>query len=76
MTESKSMFLSVGSKGEIAELTGGHTKATQLRVLRRNGIRHYITASGWPIVPRSAIDGAVTQLEPPKPSWVPNKSRL
>jgi len=33
------LFLTPGSQGEVAEMTGAHTKAGQLRVLRQNGVR-------------------------------------
>lgn len=65
------MFL---SREEVTELTGAKLKAGQIRVLQRNGIRHYINVAGWPVVPRSAVDG----LPPPaarEQTWMPNKAR-
>lgn len=51
------LFLTPGSHGQVAELTGAHTRAGQIRNLVKNGTRHTINASGWPVVPMSAIDG-------------------
>lgn len=63
------LFLTPGSHGEVAELTGAHTKAGQVRNLQQNGIRHSINAAGWPVVPVSAIDGEVTARNPK--AWAP-----
>lgn len=49
--------LTPGSHGQVAEITGAHTKAGQLRVLRQAGLRHWLNAAGWPVVPLSAVDG-------------------
>src|SRR5689334_22074432 len=45
------------TRDEVAELTGGRTRAVQIRVLQSNGTRHFINASGWPVVPISAVTG-------------------
>ncbi|WP_288082194.1 DUF4224 domain-containing protein [Pseudomonas sp.] len=63
------MFL---TKPEIAELTGAGTKGGQIAVLKRNGIRHTIKASGWPCVTRDAVLG--TQAAKEKPAWQPRKA--
>ena len=44
------------TRAEVAELTGTKRRARQIEVLQANGVRHVINASGWPVVPRSAID--------------------
>ncbi|WP_122734896.1 DUF4224 domain-containing protein, partial [Pseudomonas viridiflava] len=38
------------SHEEVCELTGARTKAGQIAVLARNGIRHTIKRTGWPCV--------------------------
>lgn len=53
------LFLTPGSRGQVAEMTGAHTRKGQLRVLRQNGTRHTINAAGWPVVPLSEVDGSV-----------------
>lgn len=64
------MFL---SHDEVAELTGARLKARQIQVLKQNGIRHTIKASGWPCVARAAVLGSqATQNE--KPAWQPRKA--
>jgi hypothetical protein len=63
------LFLTPGQHGEVAELTGAHTKAGQIRNLQTNGIRHSINAAGWPVVPVSAIDGAPVARDPK--AWTP-----
>ena len=42
-----SRFLTPGQHGQVADFTGAHTKAGQVRVLVRNGIRHTLNAAGW-----------------------------
>lgn len=44
------------TREEVAELTGTKLRKRQIEVLQANGVRHVINASGWPVVPRSAID--------------------
>ena len=63
MSETSSLFLTSGSQGQVAELTGAHTRKKQLLVLRQNGIRHTLNAAGWPVVPRSAIDGTPAKAD-------------
>lgn len=41
--------------------------------LRRNGIRHYVDAYGWPVVTRAAVEGQ-SDVEKPKVPWKPNKA--
>lgn len=64
--------LTPGSHGEVAEITGAHTKACQLRVLRQAGLRHWLNASGWPVVPRSAVDGLKDAQD--APGWRSRKA--
>lgn len=61
------------SHDEVAELTGARTKAGQVTVLKKNGIRHTIKASGWPCVPRCAVTGE-KQAPKEKPEWTPRKA--
>jgi hypothetical protein len=49
------MFL---TRDQIAELTGYKMPSKQIFWLTRNGVRHWVAATGWPVVPCSAIDGA------------------
>ncbi|MNC80123.1 protein of unknown function [Pseudomonas linyingensis] len=60
------------SHREVCEMTGAGTKAGQVRVLVKNGIRHTIKANGWPCVARAAILG--TQEKHEKPAWQPRKA--
>lgn len=69
------IFLTVGSHGEVAELTGAHTRAGQLRVLRQNGTRHTINAAGWPVVPMSAVDGTKDAQAATAPRWKSNATK-
>jgi hypothetical protein len=48
------MFL---TPDELRDLTGYKVAFAQIRWLTKNGIRHWIAATGRPVVPRSAIDG-------------------
>jgi hypothetical protein len=57
------LFLTPGSHGQVAEMTGAHTRARQLRVLRQNGVRHTVNAAGWPVVPLSAVNGDKARAE-------------
>lgn len=59
---------------EVCELTGARTKAGQITVLKKNGIRHTIKMNGWPCVIASALtaDGAKQQKEPL--TWQPRKA--
>lgn len=69
------LFLTPGSRGEVAELTGAHTRAGQLRVLRQNGTRHTINAAGWPVVPMSAVDGTKDAASAPARRWTSNAKK-
>ena len=60
------------SHREVCEMTGAGTKAGQIRILVKNGIRHTIKASGWPCVARAAILGTHEKHE--KPAWQPRKA--
>ncbi|NUU35172.1 DUF4224 domain-containing protein [Pseudomonas sp. C2B4] len=58
------------SHEQVCELTGAKTKAGQITVLKRNGIRHTIKRNGWPCVVTSALTGLpATASEAPK--WQP-----
>ena len=58
---------------QIKELTGAGTKARQIEVLRRNGIRHTIKCNGWPCVTTAAIiQDQAAQKE--KAGWKPRKA--
>lgn len=69
MGAAERLFLTPGSHGEVAELTGAHTKAAQIRNLLQNGIRHSINAAGWPVVSVSAVEG--TGVERDSKTWTP-----
>ena len=59
------------SHEEVCELTGAKTKAGQVLVLKRNGIRHAIKRSGWPCVIASALTGETVAVSAEKPKWQP-----
>ncbi|WP_122846270.1 DUF4224 domain-containing protein [Pseudomonas viridiflava] len=59
------------SHEEVCTLTGARTKAGQILVLQRNGIRHTIKRSGWPCVIASALTGEATATPTDKPKWQP-----
>lgn len=61
------------TRDELAELTHAKLKAKQLAFLRSNGIRHYVDAHGWPVVTRSAVEGAQDQAQAPV-RWKSNKA--
>lgn len=65
-------FLTPGSRGEVAELTGAHTRAGQIRNLATNGIRHSINAAGWPIVTWAAVNGTAGGADAARPAWKSN----
>lgn len=62
------------SKEEVRQLARTPQKARQLEFLRRNGIRHYVDAYGWPVVLRSAV-GASSPQPTERPVWEPNKAK-
>lgn len=59
------------TREEVQELTGARSKATQLRVLRVNGVRFFINRAGWPVVPRSVVDGTPAAAQDTAPAWEP-----
>ncbi|ROM94439.1 DUF4224 domain-containing protein [Pseudomonas brassicacearum] len=61
------------SPEEMRLLTGAGTKAGQITVLKRNGIRHTIKRSGWPCVITSALTGEASAAIA-KPTWQPRKA--
>ena len=69
---SERLFLTPGSHGEVADMTGAHTRKGQLRVLQQNGVRHTINAAGWPVVALSVIDGSASNAGASQP-WRSNK---
>lgn len=58
-----SRFLTPGQHGQVADLTGAHTRARQIRVLVRSGIRHTLNAAGWPVVTWAAVEGQPAKQE-------------
>jgi len=58
---------------EVCELTGAGTKAGQIAVLARNGIRHTVKRSGWPCVTTAALIGSKEQLKESS-GWQPRKA--
>ena len=58
------MFL---TRAEIAELTGYVRPSKQIEWLARNGVKHWVAATGWPMVPRSAVDGTKPQAQDGRP---------
>jgi len=48
-------------------------KIKQLEFLRRNGIRHYFDAHGWPVVTHATVEGMKDSEQAPKP-WKSNKA--
>jgi hypothetical protein len=59
---------------QVCELTAARTKAGQLAVLRKNGIRHTVKRNGWPCVTTSAlIDSKQVQSTVPS-TWQPRKA--
>lgn len=61
------------SRAEVAEMTRTPQRARQAAFLRRNGIRHYLDAHGWPVVLRSAVEPAQS-ADPAPAAWKPNKA--
>ncbi|WP_300627053.1 DUF4224 domain-containing protein [Pseudomonas sp.] len=59
------------SHEEVCTLTGAKTKAGQVLVLKRNGIRHTIKRSGWPCVIANALTGEPVAASAEKPKWQP-----
>jgi hypothetical protein len=61
-----------GSHGDVADLTGAHTKRGQIRNLAQNGIRHTVNAAGWPVVMWSAVEGSGRDAATTADSWTSN----
>ena len=61
------------SRDELAELTRTRLKRKQVEFLRKNGIRHYVDAHGWPVVTRAAVEGERDTAQP-KLGWKSNKA--
>jgi hypothetical protein len=61
------------SRDEVAELTRAQTRRRQIAFLVRNGIRHYVDGSGWPVVLRSAVEGGQAPAQDAR-RWSPNKA--
>jgi hypothetical protein len=59
---------------QVCELTAARTKAGQLTILSKNGIRHTIKRNGWPCVTTAAlIDSKQSQSVAPA-TWHPRKA--
>lgn len=58
------------SHEDVCTLTGAKTKAGQVLVLKRNGIRHTIKRNGWPCVIASSLTGEAVVIAE-KPKWQP-----
>lgn len=58
---------------EVCQLTGARTKAGQVLVLKRNGIRHTIKRNGWPAVTVHAATDEHNKEPDPIP-WKSNKA--
>lgn len=61
------------SRDEVAELTRAQTRRRQIAFLLRNGIRHYVDGSGWPVVLRAAVEGSQATAQDAL-RWSPNKA--
>ncbi|WXL27721.1 DUF4224 domain-containing protein [Ectopseudomonas mendocina] len=61
------------SHDQVCELTGARTKAGQISVLKKNGIRHTIKLNGWPSVTTQAITSTGTETPDIKSAWQPRK---
>ena len=59
------------SHEDVCELTGARTKAGQIQVLSRNGIRHTIKRNGWPCVISASLMVISKALKPEKAEWQP-----
>ena len=62
------------SHEEVCELTGAKTKAGQVQVLCRNGIRHTIKRNGWPCVTTAALIAGKVELPKERAKWQPRKA--
>jgi hypothetical protein len=68
-------LMKAGAHGDVAALTGAHTKRGQIRNLAENGVRHTINASGWPVVLWSAVDGTGKAAPESAQGWTSNVMR-
>ncbi|USW94232.1 DUF4224 domain-containing protein [Pseudomonas proteolytica] len=59
------------SHEDVCELTGAKTKAGQILVLSRNGIRHTIKRNGWPCVISASLLVGKNDRQPEKVEWQP-----
>jgi len=59
------------SHEDVCELTGAKTKAGQILVLSRNGIRHTIKRNGWPCVISASLLVGKHDRQPEKVEWQP-----
>jgi len=57
---------------EVCELTGARTRAGQIAVLARNGIRHTIKRTGWPCVITASLIGG-KEVVKESSGWQPRK---
>lgn len=64
-----STFLSSGSQGEVAAMTGAHTRRGQIRNLQQNGVPHTVNAAGWPVVARAVAEGRLKAAPPVATEW-------
>jgi len=64
-----------GAHGDVADLTGAHTKRRQIQNLARNGIPHTINAAGWPVVMWAAVDGSAKKPPEVEGGWTSNALR-
>lgn len=62
------------SHEDVCTLTGAKTKAGQVVVLQRNGIRHTIKRNGWPCVVSAALLPSTADRKPEKVEWQPRKA--
>ncbi|MQA53691.1 DUF4224 domain-containing protein [Pseudomonas piscis] len=59
---------------EVCELTGARTKAGQIQVLSRNGIRHTIKRNGWPCVISAVLIAGPAFPKEEATGWQPRKA--
>ena len=62
------------SHEDVCTLTGAKTKAGQVMVLSRNGIRHTIKRNGWPCVVSAALMASPADKKHEKAEWQPRKA--
>lgn len=61
------MFL---NHDEIAMLTGRKIKRLQIQQLLKMNIPHFVNACGFPVVPKSVIEGSKQQAQN-ETTWIP-----